>query len=348
MPTTIKFMIFSLIGSVVFLLVALFFPFLIFVSTGFWIMACLSLVVFIFNVLQTRHHFLKSSIGFAIGTVFLCVIQIICEGSGINTHTDIFFVLVNNLFCLYGTKICFIVTICNLTFLILDYMFTWLFSLSKERNVIPFTLFRVSVYVTYALLFISMFLDLMIPMVNVILQILMFFAVLFDVIALMILLSSQIKASLRAKLLICNLYALLLSVVLYYHIRLTGDYFKEFIHLGQINITFLLQIFCNVLVFLLILQSFIYMLICILKPKTSILHCFSPVMYAAIGLLLSGSCYYKGSLASFYLSQTGIVHYISMISFAIGIAVSFMSAAYKLIFTNTETKKTGRINIDED
>ncbi len=348
MPVSLKLMLFSMIGTAVFLIVSLFFPFLVIIPTGFWIVAALSLADYIFKILHTRHHFMKSAIGFGIGTVFIIVMYFVCELFGISNHTDILLVQINKLICLYGAKTCFNITICDLVILIVDYLFTWLLSLSKERNVISFTLFRVSVYVIYVLFFGSMFFDLQIPIINVIIQTLLVFSVLFDVIALMILLTGQTVASIRSKLLICNLYALLLSTMLYYHIIQKGDYISNFFQLGQINTAFILQILCNIMVLLLILQSFIYMLISIFRPKSSILHCFSPVVYAAIGLLICGFFWYKGNIISFFLVETGIIYYISMIIFAIGIAVSFMSVAYKLIFTKAETAETEKINIDQD
>ena len=348
MPVSIKFMLFSMIGSVLFLVVSVFFPFLAFISTGFWIIAALSLATFIFKTLQTRHHFLKSAIGFGIGTVFIIIIHFAYEMLGVNQHSDILFVQINKLICLNGAKACFLITVCDLLILVVDYLLTWTVSLAKEREVIPFILLRVAIYVTYVLFFGSLFVNLQITVANVILQILLVFSILFDVIALMILLSSKTVASVRSRLLLCNLFALLLSTMLYYHINQTGDYISEFFQLGQVDTAYILQVVCNIMVLLLILQSFIYMLISIFKPKSSILYCFSPVMYAAIGLLISGCFYYKGNLVSFYLTETGIIYYISMICFAIGIAVSFLSAAYKLIFTKTETTNTDKFNIDPD
>ncbi|MCR4644800.1 MAG: hypothetical protein K5695_05245 [Oscillospiraceae bacterium] len=311
-------------------------------------MAALSLDAFIFHVLQTRHHFMKSAIGFGIGTVFMGILTFVYAVFGINQETGILLVLINQLICINSVRTCFLIAVADLLFLLLDFLFTWTISLSKERNNVPFGLFRVSVYMTYAIYFFILFVDLNIPLLSVILQMLLVFAVIFDMVALMILLSSQTTASVRVKLIICNVSALLLSAFLFYEFGRDGDHISEFFQLGQVNTAFILQLLCNFLMMLLILQCFIYMLISIFTPKTSILHCFSPVLYASIGLLLSGGFYYKGNLTNFYLPETMFIYYIVMICFAVGIAVSFLSAAYKLIFTKTKTKETERIYIDQD
>jgi len=63
---SIKFMIFSAIGYVVFSIVAVFFPFLVFLPTGFGILTALSFVVYVFQKIKTRHHFITLGLTFFI------------------------------------------------------------------------------------------------------------------------------------------------------------------------------------------------------------------------------------------------------------------------------------------
>jgi len=101
MPNSIKFMIFSIIGYIVFYAAAFFFPFLAFVPMCFGVLAALSLVTFIFQKIQTRHHFIKSGLSFFIFGVFFLIMSLVSDITGMNAHTEMILIQINQLiFCI--------------------------------------------------------------------------------------------------------------------------------------------------------------------------------------------------------------------------------------------------------
>ena len=90
------------------------------------------------------------------------------------------------------------------------------------------------------------------------------------------------------------------------------------------------------------------MMISIFAHKKSIFSCFYPIIYAAFGIALSGFVYYYHFQIPFYIDLLSVAYYIAMMVFSVGIAVSIMSAAYKLIFTKEEKESIEKINIDID
>ena len=102
MPDMIKFMCFSLVGVIVFLILSIFFPILILVPTGFMSIAALSLIIYWFQLIKTKHHFLKLAISFFTILTFFGLMYLIVEVFGINHNSDIMFVTMNTYILKYG------------------------------------------------------------------------------------------------------------------------------------------------------------------------------------------------------------------------------------------------------
>lgn len=330
MANSLKCMLFSLIGFIVFFIIGLFLPLITIVSSCFGLFAAVSLIVFVFKSLQTSHHFLKSSIGFAIFSFFCFTILTINNifGSGIDTD-DIFIGCVNQVL-LYGFYLSAIYCVISLLLLLLDFFFG-IVNLTKERDVLPIKLFRLGIYWSYIVGGLGAISIFSIPEINIIAQLFMIVMYVFNIIMISVIIQCCTLCKQQIKLILMNVIILFISVFMLIYFELTNVLTSYFIA-GGLSIDLIFKYMCHLWSLLLILQFIANMVISIFKPKISVLSCFVPILYAALGLLCSGVIYYDEGLNPYRIESLNFIYYYIIIVFAVGIGISFMSATYKLIF----------------
>ena len=359
MPDMIKFMCFSLVGVIVFLILSIFFPILILVPTGFMSIAALSLIIYWFQLIKTKHHFLKLAISFFTILTFFGLMYLIVEVFGINHNSDIMFVTMNTYILKYGFVFGLALAACCLLIFASNILLHTFIGLTYEKNIIIF-MFRIGCF--WALSIFEF------PKLQRIAQLLLILAYVYNIISVTLLISNHTNTSTKIKLIYINVICIILSIILQSFIQYGNVWILGYILNVSITINLICKIICNVFMLLFLLQLFINMIIKIFSiPKVSVskkllLYYFIPVLFSSAGLLISGGLfyYYQNIPFSILPSETvyyqdeniiqyisvDTVYYIAMIVFSISIAISFMSVAYRLIFNNKSSKEVNPIDID--
>lgn len=360
MPNSIKFFIFSMVGFVIFTVVSIFFPFLSFVSLGFGCLSDVSLIVYLFEKITTRHHFLLSAISFVITAGFLWLIHYIFAVSGVSAHSEIITVMISETICQYGSLYSVFFFLVCLLILGFDFLLSFTAKLSKERKNVFFKWFRFSVYCFFFVTVFAAAVE-MIPDLQAVLQVTLLMPYISILISIYMLLFKQMQAKGSVKLVIANTLCALSAAVLCGYVLYSGDaaadllrnqitlqgtFGETLFNTAEIGVLLFSRVIFLAFVISLLIQMLICMFMEMFSPKRSFLKCFIPILYAAFGLLISGVMHYYSELTPFYFPILSKPFYISMMVYAVGVAASFMTAAYKIIFVKGETVKVEKINID--
>lgn len=350
MSNAIKSMIFSLIGYVVFFIMGLFLPIIQIIATGFGLLAAISLVVFVFQAIRTRHHFLKSAVGFGIIAIFDIVMLLT---QSFFKPSDYYLSIINKLILNNCLVLSFGFAFLSSIILLLDYALG-LISLTKDRNVTSIKLFRIGVYLTYIVCGIAyVFLDF--PEIKAISQVCLFILYIYDIVISSVVIAKQTTCIFKVKLFVISLLSLILSLGLLGYIYFIGDSITKYLNLNLnseyfsidgLSMIVICKILCHLWTIFILLISLWYMIIYIFKPKTSVIFCFTPILYATIGLVISSVIYYNNTLIPYYIDIFQIIYNIAVYVFAIGAGIGFMSAAFKIIFTQTNTSEIDYIDLD--
>lgn len=351
MKTSLKFMIFSLVGFVVFLIMGMFIPVITLISSGFGLFAAISLIIFVFQSVTTCHHFLESSIGFAIYSAFSFSIMFVNELLGMKNKMDeaIYSILEQILRYSYILGLVFLGI--SLIILLIDLLFGIKpIGLTKERDIIPIKIFRVGIYWTYivgALGAINVF---SVKEVNMIAQIVTVVMFGFIIVMIAVLMALCTSCKIKLKLFLINALALFTSICTLLYFTMF-DVISDFYFILGTTIVVIFNYICQGFTLLFIIQCMVYMVFYIFKPKGNdgIFSFFVPIIYCAIGLAISGLMYYDQyvNFVPYRMAEFDTLYYYAIVVFGVGVGVSFMSIAFKLIFSKkSKQEETEKIDLD--
>lgn len=346
MANSLKCMWFSIIGFVVFFIIGTFLPLVTIISSGFGLFAAISLIVYIFEKIHTRHHFLKSTIGFIIFSGFSFVI-LTCNTLFVKvSNSDDYLIELVNQILKYGFLFSAVYCVASLVILLLDLCLGFV-NFTKERDTVPIKIFRLGVYWTYIVGGLGAISIFSITEINIVAQLFLLLMYVFNIVTISILINCYTVCKSNFKLILINIITLFISTGLLLYFK-NYDVLTNYFSIKETSAVFICKCICHVWTLLLILQFAINMIISIFKHKTTIFSCFVSILYAALGLICSCVVYYDKEIIPYRIEMLRFIYYYSIIVFAVFIGVSFMSSTYKLIFTKTETTEVEKINIDED
>ena len=351
MPNTIKLMCFSLIGTFIFLILSLFLPVLVVVSTGFTLIAALSLDIYWFQLIETKHHFLKLGVSFGTLCLFLGIMKVAVNTLGINKFKDmILLVTVNDYILNYGISFGMFFTVASLVVYIFESLFQKPIELSDERDSIFIRIFRIGMYCTFAIgycfvLFGIEFAEF--SALQKIVQLFLIFVYIYDIVSIALVMINDTYVSKNFKLIYLNVIYIILSIIFYVatlYVRWSNGTTMEIVSIKDISdMKDIYIIVCHIFILLLLVQFFINMIIRMfyVKKKT-VLYYFYPVFLASGGLILSGGiCYLAYSWRNFDYFNLMIVYdfltmydvyYVLMFVFAVSVGICFMNVAYRMLF----------------
>lgn len=367
MPNTIKLMCFSLIGTFVFLILSLFLPVLVVVPTGFTLIAALSLNIYWFQLIKTKHHFLKLGVSFGTLCLFLGVMKVAVHILGINEYKGMMLVIVNDYILNYGISFGMFFTVASLVVYIFESLFQKPIELSDERGSIFIKIFRIGMYCTFAIgycfvLFGIEFAEF--SELQKIVQLFFIFVYVYDIVSIALVMINDTYVSKNFALIYINVIYIILSIIFYaatLYVKWSNGTKIEPVSIKYISdMKDIYIIVCHIFILLLLVQFFVNMLIRIFYVrKKSVLYYFYPVFLASGGLLLSGGIYYitynfgdfNGIFDLVLWDSNGIltmynVYYILMFVFAISVGICFMNVAYRMLFSSKSAKSVKSINID--
>lgn len=367
MPNTIKLMCFSLIGTFVFLILSLFLPVLVVVPTGFILIAALSLNIYWFQLIKTKHHFLKLGVSFVTLCLFLGIMKVAVHTLGIDAYEGMMLVIVNNYILSYGISFGVFFTVASLVIYIFEILFQNPIELSDERNSIFIRIFRIGMYFTFVIgycfvLFGIEFADF--SELQKVIQLFLISVYIYDIVSIALVIINDTYVSKNLKLIYINVIYIILSVMFYagiLYVKWTSGVKIEPVSIKYISdMKDVYIIVCHVFILLLLVQFFVNMIIRIFYVrKKSVLYYFYPVFLASGGLLLSGGIYYIAyNFGNFERAFDVVVwnfdetltichiYYILMFVFAVSVGVSFMNVAYRMLFGGKSAKSVKSINID--
>lgn len=342
MPVSVKCFIFSMIGALVFGVCGFLFPITVLISTFFGIMAAISLCIYLFQKINTKHHFIVSGLSLLISACFMSVMY--AFSCSINNRLDVinFPEKLNHNICYYGMTFCFVGAVACFLIYGYDIFITAALKFTKNHNIVMVKLFRFAFYCGFAFGCIGVLPIIReITAISKLLVILLSFLVMGLVFALMF---GYTEKNFASKFFSSNIACLILSITLYYYFNMFHSNDLQI----MVDLDGITEYACVVFIVLTILALFVLMIIEIVTPSASFMDFFSPLLYAAIGTIVSGGLRYFGSTLPFIPDIMNMFLYIALIAFVIGSAVSIMSIAFKMIFTGIKTSDVSKIDIDID
>lgn len=332
MSNSMKFFLFCLVGFIVFEITGTIIEPIILVATMFLIGAWISISVYFFKGIKTKHMFLKSFLCSLIG-VSLCVGNIILLNN-ITSNPTGFYLISKNIYN-YGTIFMMFAMLTSIIILIFDVIMSLFMKFPTDRNTLSINVFK------FCLCGVLSF-----SLAGLILNIFTIGTLLFHIATIVleiIIIFIHTKSKISTKLLMSSISTFASCVMMFYYFYSVNTSFSVYKNLGIVDVY---NYACGISLFLIFISIILLIISDIFSKFSGVSGSLVALLISIVGAGMSYVFYSFGSLLPFLptIPVTISIFRIMFLLFILGISLSIMSIAFKLIFKGNKSKSYNNFN----
>lgn len=337
MSKSMKSFLFCLVGFAVFEITGILIEPVLLIAVVFMIGAFISISTYIFKKIVTKHTFLKVMICSILGIVLFIINNTIFNFLSDKFLLQTEFYSISKMIYIYGVILMVLTSVVSLIIYLFDIIMSLFMKFPTDRNINSIKVFKFSLWgvLTFSIagLIFNMF------------TLLVLLFQLISIISGIVVISANISARVPTKMIMCSISGFISCLIMYFYFSMLVSYFNIY---ENINVIDIYNYSCSLFLLAIFISTFVLIVNDIFSKLVGISGSFVALIISIIGASTSYMLYNFGTFVPFLPSNALSVFGITFILFILGIAISIMSIAFKLIFKDTKTEEIEQISIDLD